>query len=171
MSCKKDCHCYLCRELDDFYFGYSDAMSSSTDNFILMRPISAEPRPLAQNRQSKEHQHCNGNFTVRLTQGSEVAQSGVKLWKSSELLWNINGQSVRIENSKLTGNDIVAGESWVAEVGEDLSEVMNGSSEGVQDHDAGTPQACGVSRNEVIITRSNVEQVWQGAYEGYAVVC
>jgi hypothetical protein len=155
-------------------------MSSSTDNFILMRPISAELRPLARNRQSKsvegkECQWSNRNFTVRATQGSEAAQSGVRLWKSSELLRNINGQSVRIENSKLT-DDIMAVEGWVAEVGEEVLEVNSGASGGVvvvmvneQDHDAGTQQVCGVSQDKVI-TRSSVEEVWEGAAEGYAVL-
>lgn len=180
MSCKQDCCCYLCRVLDDFCLDNSGAVLSSTDNFIMMRPVSAQLRPPARNNQSrpverKECQWSNRNFTVRATHGNEAAQPRVKLWKSSELLRNINGQSVRIENSKLT-DDIMAAEGWVVEAGEDVLELKSGASGGVevvvmneQDYDPGTKQAYRVSQDKVII-RGSEKEVWQGAAEGYAVV-
>jgi hypothetical protein len=141
-----------------------------------MRPISDELRPLARNRHSKpvERNAChwsNRNFTVTVAKGSGPAWSGVRLCKSNELLRNISGQNVRIESSKLA-DGILAVEGWVAEFGE----VNSGANGGVavvtneQDHDTGTQRACGLSQDKVI-TRSSVEEVWEGADEGYAVVC
>jgi hypothetical protein len=214
-------------------------MPSSTDNFILMRPINAEnkvikPWPLTRNRQrklvqKKESQQSNvqgdrsfairipdikmpiigywknkdsagkkaegkdrqnecqrplhklqwenngNNVQVRVTQGCEAARLGVKLWKSRESMWNINGQSMKIENSKLTYD--VAVEGWVAESKEDLLDVKNVASGGVvvvmmneQGCAAGVQQAYVASQDKVS-TGSNVEEVQESTAEGYAVVC
>lgn len=230
MPCVEDCHCYLCRELDGFLPSTSGAMLSHTDNFILMRPVSAEnilahaamkPRALTGKKQTKpvqrkENQQSNmqgeRSFALRIPdikmsvigywknkdvatkkteakdrtniclsplhksdgkksdnkiQGSEAARLGVKLWKSSELLWNISGQNVRIENSKLV-NDVATIEGWVAETREELVDVKNGRMVVVmtnkKDHSAQTQNTCWASKDKV--KRSSIE-VCEGATEGY----
>lgn len=243
MSCEQDCHCFLCRELDGFLPSNSCGMSSSTDNFILKRPMNADyvaghkmmkPQPLFKHRQSKPFQkkenqkssmESDRNFAlgisdikmpvieywknkasaakkaeykdraderwsplcksewdngdkiqVRVTQENEEARLGVKLWKPCKLLWNINGQSVRIENSMLV-DDIAAVEGWVAEPREDLLDVKNVTSEGEvavvfkkneKAHPAGTQQAYGVSKDK--LGTSSSAEVWEGAAKGYGAM-
>lgn len=234
MFCEEDCHCYLCRELVDFLPSTSGAMLSRTDNFILMRPISAEnilahtamkPRTVTGNKQTKpvqrkESQRSNmqgdRSFALRIPdikmsiighwknkdvatkktegkdqtnmcwsplhksdgkksdnkiQGSKAARLGVKLWKSSELLWNISGQNVRIENSKLV-NDVAKIEGWVAETREELADVKNGRKGSVvvvmtdkKDRSVQTQKTCWASQEKV--KRSGIEEVCEVATEGY----
>ena len=234
MSCEEDCHCYLCRELGGFLPSTSGAMLSCTDNFILMRPISADnilahtamkPQAITGNKQNKplhrkERQQSNmqgdRSFALRIPdikmsvigywknkdvatkktegkdrtnicwsplhksdgkksdskfQGSEVARLGVKLWKSSELLWNISGQNVRIENSKLV-NDVATVEGWVSEGREELVDVKNGRNGSVvvvmtnkKDDSAQTQKTCWASLDKD--KRSSIEEVCEVATEGY----
>lgn len=234
MSCEEDCHCYLCRELVGFLPSTSGAMLSRTDNFILMRPVSAEnilahtalkPQAVTGNKQTKpvwrkESQRSNmqgdRSFALRIPdikmsvigywknkdvatkktegkdktnicrnqlhksdgkksdnkiQGSGTARLGVKLWKSSELLWNISGQNVRIENSKLV-NDVATIEGWVAETREELVDVKNGRKGSVvvvmtnkKDHSAQIQKTCWTSQDKV--KRSSTEEVFEVATEGY----
>jgi len=234
MSCEEDCRCYLCRELVGFLPSKSGAMLSRTDNFILMRPISAEnilahtamkPRAVTGNKQTKpvqrkESQQSNmqgdRSFALRIPdikmsvigywknkdvatkktegkdktnicwsplyksdgkksnnkiQGSEAARLGVKLWKSSELLCNISGQNVRIENSKLV-NDVTTIDGWVAETREELADVKSGRKGSVvvvmtnkKDHSAQTQKTCWASQDKV--KRSSIEEVCEVATEGY----
>lgn len=230
MPCVEDCHCYLCRELDGFLPSTSGGMLSHTDNFILMRPVSAEnilahtamkPRAVTGKKQikpvqRKESQQSNlqgeRSFALRIPdikmsvigywknkdmatkkteakdrpniclnplhksdgkksnnkfQGSEAARLGARLWKSSELLWNISGQNVRIENSKLV-NDVATIEGWVAETREELVDVKNGRMVVVmtnkKDQSAQTQNTCRASKDKV--KRSSIE-VCEGATEGY----
>lgn len=121
-----------------------------------------------------EWENSDEKIQVRVTQENEEARLGVKLWKPCELLWNINGQSVRIENSKLI-DDIAAVEGWVAESREDLLDVKNVTSEDAvvvkkneKAHPAGTQQACGASKDKV--DTSNSADVWEGAAKGYAAM-
>lgn len=121
-----------------------------------------------------EWENNNKKIQVRVTQENEEVRLGVKLWKPCELLWNINGQSVRIENSKLI-DDIAAVEGWVADSREDLLDVKNVTSEGAvvvkkneKAHPAGSQQACGASKDKVDISSS--AEVWEGAVKGYATM-
>jgi hypothetical protein len=109
----------------------------------------------------------------KVLEESEEARLGVRLWKPCEWLWNINGQSVRIENSKLIDN-VAAMEGWVSESREDLPDVKNVTSEGAvvvmkneKAYAAGTQQACGALQDKADTSSSAV--VWEGAAKGYAV--
>jgi hypothetical protein len=116
-----------------------------------------------------EWENSDNKIHVRVTQESEEARLGVKLWKPSELLWNINGQSVRIENSKLIDDTAAAVEGWVAESREDLLDMKSVTNEGMvvvmkneKAHAAGTQQ-------DKVDTSSSAE-VWEGAAKGYAAM-
>jgi hypothetical protein len=117
-------------------------------------------------------ENSDNKIQVRVREESEEARLGVKLWKPCDLLWNINGQSVRIENSKLM-DDVAAVEGWVTEFREDLLDVRDVTSESAvmknkKAHVAGTQQACGAS--QVKVHNSSSTDAWEGAAEGYAVM-
>jgi hypothetical protein len=116
-------------------------------------------------------QKSDGKKSDSKNQGSEAARLGVKLWKSSELLWNISGQNVRIENSKLV-DDVAAVEGWVAESREELIGVKDGRNGSMvvvmlneKDYSARTQKACWALQDKV--KRSSVEDVSEGATERY----
>jgi hypothetical protein len=113
----------------------------------------------------------DGKKSDNKIQGSETARLGVKVWKSSELLWNISGQNVRIENSKLV-DDVAAIEGWVAETREELVDVKNGRNGSMvvvmtnkKDHSRRTQKTCWASQDKV--KRSSIEEVRESATEGY----
>lgn len=117
-------------------------------------------------------ENSDNRIQIRMREESEGARLGVKLWKPCELLWNINGQSVRIENSKLM-DDVAAVEGWVTESREDLLDVRNVTSERAvmknkKAQVSGTQQACRAT--QVKADTSSSAEAWEGATEGYAVM-
>lgn len=117
-------------------------------------------------------ENSDNKIQIGMREESEGARLGVKLWKPCELLWNINGQSMRIENSKLM-DDVAAVEGWVTECREDLVDARNVTSESAvmknkKAHVSGTQQACRAS--QVKADTCSSAEAWEGAAEGYAVM-